>query len=111
VPRGIAVDPYSEFERALIFGVLFASWFSLLAHLRRAENTGLRKLVDLAMGNWDYALIVFASVGAGIMYGYFYRLGREELIVILLATIAPLGVTRFLVKRHLRRKNETLSQS
>jgi hypothetical protein len=105
------MDPYGQFGRALIFGVLFASWFSLLAHLRRAENTGLRKLVDLAMGNWDYALIVFASVGAGIMYGYFYRLSREELIVIFLVTIAPLAITRFLVKRHLRRKGATLSQS
>jgi hypothetical protein len=105
------MDPYNQFADALIFGVLFASGMSLLVHLGRVKTTGLRKQVDLAMGNWDYALLVFASIGAGIMHGYFYRLSREELIVIFLVAIAPLGITRLLVKRHLRRTNAGSSHS
>ena len=84
---------------------------SALVYSERLNATGLRKQIALAMGYWDYGLVVFASIGAGIIHGYFYRLSRGELIVIFLVAIAPLGITRLLVKRHLRLKNATLSQS
>jgi len=105
------MDPYTRLSAAFTFGVLLALGMSLRVHLGRVKATGLQKQVSLAMGNWDYALLVLASIGAGIVYGYFYRLSREELIVIFLVTFAPLGITRLLVKRNLRRKNATLSQS